>query len=937
MDSVRVYMPQNPGNIADNNGVGRVIHAQYRHLPQYGVELVESPDKADVLVSHITKATLPHIDILSVHGLYWTGDVGSGTYSTWHHNANQMIIAAAREARAITVPSEWVAMPFKRDMRLSPVVIGHGIEVDEWMPRPNQGYVLWNKNRPNDACSPVPAWELASRGVEVVSTFTDTDKRTPRSMRIIGTQSHPVMKEWVEAADVYLATTKETFGIGTLEAMASGVPVLGYAWGGTLDLVEHGVTGWLVEPGDIDGLTEGLAAIRANRHAYSVAAMQAARGYTWQAVMERYAALYTRIAGQKRHEKRGVSIVITCYNYGAYVADAIDSCLAQRTPPDEIIVVDDGSTDDSYEVISGYEEAGKIKALYGMNRGVAAARNAGIEAATQEHIICLDADDKLDPRYVKTLLPAMQKDRGMGVAYAGLMLFHEHGEQRTGFPPEFHWESQALPHNPPSTCVPCAAMFKKEMWRRVGGYQQVWAPGEDAEFWTRGLAAGFTAKRVTDEPLFLYRSHTGSASKTKTYKSIAPAHPWMEDRQYPMAAPSKTPLAVRSYSEPAVSVIIPVGPGHARYLPDALNSLLAQTCRDWEAIVVNDSGELLDLTPYPFAKVIDTEGGRGVGKARNIGIREARAPLLLFLDADDWLQPSALTRMLQAHIDSDGRYIYSGWLAINGEKVVVDEPPAYSQEEWLYSGQHAVTALVPREWCLAVDGFDEEIVGWEDWDFFVKLAVSGYCGARVMAPLLAYRQHTGTRRETSLKHKEKLLAEFRARYAEYTGGKAMAGCCGGGKAGQTIIAAKRSLSGAREMPMEDSADTVHAALPTQEGIPTNHVRMEFIGTRQGSVTYAGLAHRTYRAGNNPTGKFHNVHKDDVDRLIATGQFRVVARPTAAAAPEPKAPAKPAKSASEQQAERAAELQRIKEEVSAELVGAVEIAPVKVKKPRGKRA
>lgn len=622
----KVFISPHHSQIRDNNGVGRVVHALFKHLPAHGVELVTDEDSADVIAGHITKGVLKQIDIAHLHGLYWTGDRGSGDYSQWHHNANQQIISAAREARAITVPSEWVAMPFKRDMRISPVVIGHGIEVDEWLPRHNQGYVLWNKNRPNDACSPLPAFELASAGVEVVSTFGVDGKRTPGTMRVIGEQSHAQMKEWIQAADIYLATTKETFGIGTLEAMASGVPVLGYAWGGTLDLIEHGVSGWLVEPGDIAGLLKGLEAIRANRSAYSTAAMKAARAYTWEAAAAKYAELYGKVAEEKRQERRGVSIVVTCYNYAAYVGEAIDSCLTQRTPADEIIVVDDGSTDDSRSVIAEYEQAGKVKAIYQKNQGVAAARNNGIEAATQEHVVCLDADDRLDPRYIKTLLPALQRDRSLGVAYAGLMLFHEHGEQRTGFPPEFHWESQAFPHNPPSTCVPCAAMFRRDIWRRAGGYQQVWAPGEDAEFWTRGLSVGFNAKRVTDEPLFFYRSHGESASKTKVYRSIAPAHPWMTDKHYPMAAPAKNPPLIRSYSEPVVSVIVPVGPGHARYLPDALNSLLAQTCRDWEAIVINDSGEALDnLTPYPFVRLFETTGQKGPGKARNMGLERARA------------------------------------------------------------------------------------------------------------------------------------------------------------------------------------------------------------------------------------------------------------------------------------------------------------------------
>ncbi len=294
--------------------------------------------------------------------------------------------------------------------------------------------------------------------------------------------------------------------------------------------------------------------------------------------------------------------------------------------------------------------------------------------------------------------------------------------------------------------------------------------------------------------------------------------------------------------------------------------------------------------------------------------------------------------MLVAHVDSGGKYVYSGWLAINGERTRVDEPPAYSQAEWLYAGQHAVTALVPLEWCRAVGGFDEKIVGWEDWDFFVKLAINGYCGAHVLAPLLAYRQHTGTRREESLKNKERLLSEFRMRYVEYAGGKDMATCCGGGQAGKTIMAAKRSLAGPGGTLMSNEATISQIAEP----VPSNHVRLEFTGQRQGSVTYSGQNRRTYRAGNNPSGKYHDVHKDDVDKLMSTGEFRIVERaPVVVEAPKPKAPIK---SAAELQAEANAQLLKAKEDAARELELALaptmpaEVAdPAKAKaKARGKR-
>jgi hypothetical protein len=93
---------------------------------------------------------------------------------------------------------------------------------------------------------------------------------------------------------------------------------------------------------------------------------------------------------------------------------------------------------------------------------------------------------------------------------------------------------------------------------------------------------------VTDQPLFNYRMHRGSASRTRQYVPIDGDKPWTRDKNLmPIAAPTKQPNLVAVLQEPLVSVIIPVGPGHAKHLNKALDSLLAQTFKGWEVIVID--------------------------------------------------------------------------------------------------------------------------------------------------------------------------------------------------------------------------------------------------------------------------------------------------------------------------------------------------------------
>ena len=94
-----------------------------------------------------------------------------------------------------------------------------------------------------------------------------------------------------------------------------------------------------------------------------------------------------------------ITVVIPAYNAGKYIARTIDSVLAQSRPADEIIVIDDGSTDDTAEQVSKYE--GKVSYIHQQNAGASVARNTGIEAATGDWIAFLDGDDEWLPENLK--------------------------------------------------------------------------------------------------------------------------------------------------------------------------------------------------------------------------------------------------------------------------------------------------------------------------------------------------------------------------------------------------------------------------------------------------------------------------------------------------------------------------------------------------------
>lgn len=124
------------------------------------------------------------------------------------------------------------------------------------------------------------------------------------------------------------------------------------------------------------------------------------------------------------HEDK-VSVIIPNYNYARYVGGAIESVLTQTYPNVDIIVVDDGSTDASKDVLFNYGDS--IKVLSQQNRGVAAARNNGVAASSGEFVAFLDADDEWLPEKITKQVALFRQDHTLGLVHVGVEEVDENG------------------------------------------------------------------------------------------------------------------------------------------------------------------------------------------------------------------------------------------------------------------------------------------------------------------------------------------------------------------------------------------------------------------------------------------------------------------------------------------------------------------------------
>jgi len=410
-------------------GISRVITAQGRWLPEYGVEVVDSEEEADVVVIHAGSLVRTDKPIVAVnHGLYWTGDFEWGDHF-WQYNG--AVIEALRRAHRIVVPSEWVAQPIRRDMRKNPIVIPHGVEFDEFEPqKENGGFVLWAKPRADVVSDPRPMNELARLMPDI--SFLSTFGRPTENVRVTGVMPYQQFQEMMEGAAIWLATTRETGDIASREAMARGIPVVGFNWGGTAELVRHMETGFLAEPGDYKSLAYGVRYCLEHREHIGEQAREWIRAnYQWKALMARYADVI-RCAYEEDQYDTDITVMVPSYNYAKFLPEALDSIDAQTFEGSiQVIVVDDCSTDNTQEVLSPHGRYPAVEVVrHEYNSGLPATLNTGLALARGKYVIPLDADNLLTPTALQVLYDALESKPWLDVASGGLSLYSEDGNHR---------------------------------------------------------------------------------------------------------------------------------------------------------------------------------------------------------------------------------------------------------------------------------------------------------------------------------------------------------------------------------------------------------------------------------------------------------------------------------------------------------------------------
>lgn len=192
-----------------------------------------------------------------------------------------------------------------------------------------------------------------------------------------------------------------------------------------------------------------------------------------------------------------VSIIITCYNKEKYVKDAIESAINQTYKNLEIICINDCSPDNSEEIIKTFED----KIIYiknEINKGVIYSRNKAIKCASGEYIMTLDADDTIEPDYVKKTVKILIENPKIGMVYSKAKFIGT--KNKIWNLPDYDENEEIFENR-----ILVSSLFRKSDFEKSGGYKEYMKNGwEDWDLWCTFLEMGLKPYRI-DEVLFNYR------------------------------------------------------------------------------------------------------------------------------------------------------------------------------------------------------------------------------------------------------------------------------------------------------------------------------------------------------------------------------------------------------------------------------------------------
>ncbi len=476
------------------------------------------------------------------------------------------------------------------------------------------------------------------------------------------------------------------------------------------------------------------------------------------------------------------SVIVTCYNYGKFLREAVRSVVNQTFEELEIIIVNDGSTDDSALIADSCVQEFKnrpIAVIHQVNSGQPAlARNAGILQARGEFILPLDADDRIEVTYLQEAFNAIDRDPRIDLVYAD-SLFDDGKRVERKKPGAYDPKSLSRCNQLVYCCV-----YRRSLWESVGGYRDNVRGYEDWDFWLATSLTGARGAYVQTVGLLYNEKQSGVYSQTVAHHEVRCAQVMLNN---PSAYTEAQLLAAREIvsakgklqsSQPSVastrtgtlvSVVIPCFK-QAEFLEETVHSVIAQTYPHWEILIVNDGSpdntsavaqNLILQNPTRAIRLIEKNNG-GLSDARNAGISHARGEYILPLDADDKIHPAFLAKTVALLEKDPGTAIaYTDWLYFGAHNTLRHAIDYNFERLCTKENLFTCTSLYRKTAWTATGGYNTNMTkGLEDWDFWINCGKRGFTGKRIPEPLFFYRAKPGSMIHTVQPHVRTMFARI---------------------------------------------------------------------------------------------------------------------------------------------------------------------------------
>jgi glycosyltransferase involved in cell wall biosynthesis len=208
------------------------------------------------------------------------------------------------------------------------------------------------------------------------------------------------------------------------------------------------------------------------------------------------------------------SVIIPYYNKSAYIIRCIDSVLRQAFAAYEIIVVDDGSTDNGIELIS--EKYGQLITIYSQkNQGVSAARNAGISQAKYDYVALLDADDTWHPQYLESVNWVIRKEKEVKIIGSHYARSNDFFDVNYESPKYFKFSNYFKEAIRNTYFTSSSSVIQKKFFDENNGFNTNLQKGEDHDVWFRVIQSGGNSFYITNTLVYYSDEDSNQATKSK--------------------------------------------------------------------------------------------------------------------------------------------------------------------------------------------------------------------------------------------------------------------------------------------------------------------------------------------------------------------------------------------------------------------------------------